>query len=96
MSNQHRTLYIAAYDISSAARLRRALWILKSYASGRQKSVFEVYLAPEEKANLMSEISEVIDTAEDRFLLLKLTARKHIYTLGKAVLPLDNHYFYIG
>ncbi len=39
-----RKLYIAAYDISNPRRLRQALKILKGYACGRQKSVFECYL----------------------------------------------------
>ncbi len=91
-----RVLYIAAYDISCPKRLRRALHILKSYASGRQKSVFEVYLDKQEKGQLMNEVDSILDTDDDRFFLLKLSGRKHIHTLGIAVQPIDNEYFYIG
>ncbi|MEA3643999.1 MAG: CRISPR-associated endonuclease Cas2, partial [Lamprobacter sp.] len=45
----HRTLYIAAYDVSDNARLRDALKVLKGYASGRQKSVFECFLTDAER-----------------------------------------------
>lgn len=91
-----RILYIAAYDIRCPRRLRRALYILKGYASGRQKSVFEVFLSKLEKEQLMDEVAAVLETEEDRFFLLRLSGRKHIYTLGIAVQPLDNEYFYIG
>ena len=91
-----RVLYIAAYDICCPKRLRRALYILKSYASGRQKSVFEVYLSKLEKSRLMDEVAAVLEPEEDRFFLLRLSGRKHIHTLGIAVPPIDNEYFYIG
>lgn len=91
-----RVLYIAAYDISCPKRLRRALYILKGYASGRQKSVFEVYLNKLEKGQLMEKVASVLEPEDDRFFLLKLSGRKHIHTLGIAVQPVDNEYFYIG
>ena len=94
--NAHRKLYVAAYDIRCAKRLRRALAILKGYASGRQKSVFEVFVDPEEKSALLQQIAEVIDLQEDRFFLLQLSRRRHIHTLGIAVSPSDADYIYLG
>lgn len=92
----NRQLYLAAYDISCNRRLRKALTVLRGFASGGQKSVFECFLTPAEKAQLLEEISLVIDPVEDRFILLKLTGVKHIRTLGKAVLPQDGSFFYVG
>lgn len=91
-----RRLYIAAYDIADARRLRAALKVLKGYACGRQKSVFECYLTPAEYWRLVGEMRDLIDPSEDRFLIIRhdpaLTAR----VLGKAVAPADPDWFYVG
>ncbi|MBE0436636.1 MAG: CRISPR-associated endonuclease Cas2 [Methylomicrobium sp.] len=91
-----RQLYLAAYDISCNKRLRKALYVLRAYASGGQKSVFECFLTPAEKCALLDEVAGVIDPVEDRFILLKLVGPKSIRTLGKAVLPQDGSFFYVG
>lgn len=91
-----RRLYLAAYDISSASRLRAALYLLKGFASGRQKSVFECFLTRAERHELVATINQIIDPDEDRFLLLPLGPAADIQTLGKAVAPVDQSYFYIG
>ena len=91
-----RRLYIAAYDISSDARLRDALRVLKSYASGRQKSVFECFLSDGEKTHLLSEVHSVLDRREDRFVLLRLDPRGKIRVRGRGVKPVDPPWFYVG
>ncbi|QWF71549.1 CRISPR-associated endonuclease Cas2 [Methylomonas paludis] len=92
----NRQLYLAAYDISCNRRLRKALYVLRSYASGGQKSVFECFLSAAEKADLLDAIAEVINPEEDRFILLELQGAKYVRTLGKAVLPQDGSFFYVG
>ncbi len=92
----NRQLYLAAYDISNNSRLRKALCVLRTYASGGQKSVFECYLTRTEKAQLLANIADVINPDEDRFILLKLAGAKHVRTLGKAVVPQDGSFFYVG
>jgi CRISPR-associated protein Cas2 len=91
-----RRLYIAAYDVSDDGRLRAALKILKGYASGRQKSVFECFLTPAERGQLLHEVQDVIDPIEDRFLLLRLEPRGKFRVLGRAVKPADPPWFYVG
>lgn len=91
-----RTLYIAAYDVSDDARLRDALQVLKDYASGRQKSVFECFLTPAERRGLLSEVNAVIDPTEDRFVLLRLEQRGKVRALGRSVKPADPAFFCIG
>ena len=59
-SMNQRQLYLAAYDISSPSRLRLGLKVLRRYASGGQKSVFECFLNASEKASLLAEIDAVI------------------------------------
>ncbi|ADE15907.1 CRISPR-associated protein Cas2 [Nitrosococcus halophilus Nc 4] len=91
-----RQLYLAAYDIASATRLRQALYCLKKYATGGQKSVFECYLTKTERRKLLREMEGIIDAEEDRFLLLRLDPRSRVRTLGIAVKPVDPAFFYVG
>ena len=91
-----RALYIAAYDVSNDARLRDALRVLKGFASGRQKSVFECFLTDAEKRVLLREVRAVLDEIEDRFFLIRLEPRGTVHTLGKAVRPLDLAWYYVG
>lgn len=92
----NRRLYLAAYDISSPRRLQAALSLLKGAASGRQKSVFECFLTGDERRELVKAMIRIINPAEDRFLLLPLTAADEIKTLGKGVALGDHAYWYIG
>ena len=91
-----RSLYIAAYDVSDHRRLRAAHRILKAYASGWQKSVFECFLTRAECQRLLAEVGEVIDPVEDRFLVIRLDPRSAVRTLGRALQPLDPPCFYVG
>jgi len=91
-----RKLYIAAYDISNPRRLRQALKILKGYACGRQKSVFECYLTPAEYWRLIKEMRALLDETEDRFLLIRHDPSMQSRVLGKAVAPADQDWFYVG
>jgi CRISPR-associated protein Cas2 len=92
----HRVLYIAAYDVSDVGRLRDALKVLKAYASGRQKSVFECFLTAAERQDLLAQVRGVLDRYEDRFLLVRLDPRGKVRTLGKAIKPTDPPWFYVG
>jgi CRISPR-associated protein Cas2 len=91
-----RSLYIAAYDISDDARLRKALFVLRNYSTGGQKSVFECFLTEAEKRQLIAEVKDVIDEEADRFLLLRLDPRMKVRVLGIAVPPADPEFFYVG
>ncbi len=76
--------YIAAYDISSPRRLRGALKILLSYAIGRQKSVFECELDVHCWDELHTRMEELIDPAEDRFMILPTSSVRPWDSLGIA------------
>lgn len=91
-----RTLYFVAYDVRHPTRLRKALRVLKDYASGGQKSAFECYLSVGEKNELLERIRDVLDLATDAFVVARLTNRNTEYTLGKAIQPMDELYTYIG
>ncbi|MBS97684.1 MAG: CRISPR-associated endonuclease Cas2 [Oceanospirillaceae bacterium] len=90
-----RGLFIAAYDIRRPSRLRKALHVLKDFASGGQKSVFECYLSEAEQRELLDRISAVMDLDEDRFLIVPLN-QGAVRTLGIAVSPADPLFFYVG
>lgn len=91
-----RTLYLAAYDVTDPERLQAALHVLKGYATGGQKSVFECFLTVRERVALLAEIRGVLDTTEDRFLLLPLPNERDIQVLGIAVRPGDPDFYYVG
>lgn len=91
-----RNLYLAAYDVAAPARLKASLDLIKGYATGGQKSAYECFLSPGEKTALLSDMAQVLETAEDRFLLVGLDPRSRVYTLGVAMEPVDPPFFYIG
>ena len=93
MSQRH--LYLAAYDVADDRRLRQALKLLRGYASGGQKSVFECFLSPAEKRNLLTQIEHLFDLEQDRFFLVRLDPRAKVRTLGIAVVPSDPAFIYI-
>jgi CRISPR-associated protein Cas2 len=92
----NRDLYLAAYDVADPRRLRASLELVKGYATGGQKSVYECFLSPVEKARLMQDMAWVLDENEDSFLLIRLDPRARVHTLGIAVEPLDAPYFHYG
>ena len=92
---KQRTLYLAAYDIRDATRLRKALHVLKGYSTGGQKSVFECFLTEGERRRLLEEIGRVI-AEEDSFLMVRLDPRMRILTLGVGVAPVDPPFFYVA
>lgn len=91
-----RILYLAAYDVSDDQRLRRALHVVKGYATGGQKSVYECFLTEPEREELLGRVGDVIDLDEDRFMLVRLEAQVSVRTLGVAVTPTDPAFYYVG
>ena len=91
-----RILHLAAYDVTDDRRLVAALHIVRAYATGGQKSAYEVFLSPAEKGQLLLEMAQLLDEREDRFLLVRLDPRARVYTLGVANEPVDPPYFYVA
>jgi len=90
-----RILYLAAYDVTDPDRLHAALRVLKGYACGGQKSVFECFLTERERRELVAEARAVLDLTRDRFLLLPL-GDITVRTLGIALPPSDPDFYYVG
>lgn len=93
---KNRDLYLAAYDIADDKRLRRALFLVKGYATGGQKSVFECFLTEAEKRRLLVNMDEILEDEEDRFALIRLDPRATVHAIGIAVAPEDPPFFYYG
>jgi len=91
-----RSLYLAAYDVTDPRRLRMALEFVKGYSTGGQKSVHECFLTAGERARLLRDMTAALDEAEDSFLLLRLDPRARVFTLGKAIEPMDAPYFHVA
>jgi CRISPR-associated protein Cas2 len=93
---ESRSLYLAAYDVADARRLRGALDLVKGYRTGGQKSVHECFLTVAERVHLLRNMTALLDAAEDSFLLLRLDPRAKVLTLGRAVEPMDAPYFHVS
>ncbi len=91
-----RHLFLAAYDISSPRRLRQALYTVRDYATGGQKSVHECFLTEYERVELLERIADVIDPEADRFFLLRIDSRARIRVMGRGIPPTDPNWYYVG
>ncbi len=91
-----RSLYIVAYDVRHPARLRRILHVIKDYASGGQKSVFECYLSNTERKSLLAQAQQTLLLDIDSFAIIRLDQKRPVYLLGTAVAPSDQIYTYLG
>lgn len=90
-----RKLYLIAYDVREPDRLRAALYLTRRYATGGQKSVHECWLTDAEKGTLICDLCQVLEE-EDSLLVLRLDPRQTVVTLGRAVVPVDPDWFYVG
>ena len=93
---QKRRLFIAAYDVSHPARLRRVHKVVKRFATGGQKSAFECFLTASERSALISGVLEQLDQSRDRFALLQVEERTEPLVFGIAEQPSDPLFYYVG
>ena len=91
-----RTLFLCAYDIASPRRLRHSLKVLKDYAGGGQKSVFECFLSVGEKTELLERMEQIMNTKDDTFFILPLRANAQYRSLGMATPCQDGDFYWVG
>ena len=91
-----RPLFIVAYDVASPIRRRQLHRVVKEYATGGQKSVFECFLAPVERQTLIVQARGLINKREDRFALFRVEQRTAPLLLGRATRPVNPDFFYVG
>ncbi|MBI5639746.1 MAG: CRISPR-associated endonuclease Cas2 [Nitrospirae bacterium] len=91
-----RTLYLVAYDITGDDRLNQVRHFLKGYSTGGQKSAYECFLTDGELKFVMTNLSGLIDDAEDRVHICQMDDRSRTHVLGIALQPKNPEYFYVG
>lgn len=91
-----RQLYLAAYDIADRRRRTAAFKTVRAFATGGQKSFYEIFLTDSEKASLLQAMQETIEPSEDRFMLLRLDPRARFLAFGTGAPPSDPRFFYVG
>ena len=91
-----RALYIVAYDVAKPSRLRKVRQTVKRFATGGQKSVFECFLTPSERDELLAEAGAIIDEDEDRLMLFRVEERAQPVLLGTATQAVDPDFIYVG
>ncbi len=91
----YRRLHLAAYDVRDPTRLRGALQVVREYATGGQKSVYECFLTPAERAALIADMAALL-APEDSFMLVRLDPRMQVRTLGVGRAPSDGSFFWYG
>jgi CRISPR-associated protein Cas2 len=79
-----RRLVIAAYDIASPRRLKRALKHCTDFATGGQKSVHECWVTDAERRTLCAGLEKICDPVSDRWMVADVGARPGVITLGRA------------
>ncbi len=90
-----RPLFLASYDVRHPARLRRALAVLKEFATGGQYSAFECYLTTAERQELLARVRQELEP-EDCFLLILLQRSPTPHLLGAALPPQDGQFYLVS
>lgn len=91
-----RRLHIAAYDVVDDRRRRAVHRIVRGFASGSQKSVYECLLSPAEQQQLIASTEAQLELSEDRFFIVTLEARGLFIGLGRAIAPSATGFCYVG
>lgn len=91
-----RHLFLIGYDIRSHRLRRQALRQLKGHAVGGQKSLYECWMTVGELQQAMAALRRLIDPETDRVVFVRLDPRATVRTLGVAVAPPDDDFFYAG
>ena len=69
---RERRLYLVSYDIANPKRWRRVFKLLQRNGEHLQLSVFLCRIAPARMLGLQARLMHLIDTAEDRLLVVEL------------------------
>lgn len=79
-----RTLYLIFYDISDFKRLRKIHKLIKAYAIGGQKSLYECWLTPNELLKLKEKLVDQMDLITDRVHIFQLDTQSKPIFMGLA------------
>lgn len=79
----NRRLYVFAYDIGDNKRRSRVRRLLRAYAVGGQKSLFECLLSVSERESLCNELKAVLDKG-DKVVVALLPDNGEYLPFGRA------------
>jgi len=82
-----RRLVVAAYDIASQKRLKRALKHCTGFAGGGQKSVHECWVTGAEQGALAKGLQNICRSGGDAWLIADLGVNPKVMTLGRGKAP---------
>ena len=90
-----RTTYLVCYDIADEKRLRKVFKTMRGYGDHLQFSVFECQLTAMDLVRLRSQLSLIIDHADDQVLIVNLgpaegRGDRVISALGKPYTAVDS------
>ena len=90
-----RTTYLVCYDIADDKRLRKVFKTMRGYGDHLQFSVFECQLTAMDLVRLRSQLSLIIDHADDQVLIVDLgpaegRGDRVISALGKPYTAVDS------
>jgi CRISPR-associated protein Cas2 len=90
-----RTTYLVCYDIADDKRLRKVFKTMRGYGDHLQFSVFECQLTAMDLVRLRSQLSLIIDHADDQVLIVNLgpaegRGDRVISALGKPYTAVDS------
>jgi len=67
-----RSLFLVAYDVRDAKRLRRTYLTMRGFGEALQYSVFLCRLSPKERVLLKGALLDVVNQKEDRVMIVDL------------------------
>ncbi len=79
----NRNLVIAAYDVASRRRIKRALKHCTAYASGGQKSVHECWVSGAERSSLSHGLGKICGADADRWMIVDLGVNPRVIAIGR-------------
>lgn len=65
-----RSIYLVAYDVSDAKRLKAIHRCMHGFGDALQYSLFKCILSPKEKLMMVEAAREIIDQREDRVMIV--------------------------
>jgi CRISPR-associated protein Cas2 len=77
-----RNLVLAAYDVASPRRIKRALKHCTAFATGGQKSVHECWVTGAERSALAKGLGKICRADTDRWLIVDLGVNPRVIALG--------------
>ena len=92
--NDSKQLYLVCYDVRDSCRLNKALHIVRDYATGGQKSVFECYLDRQQFHTLRRRLQNCL-ASEDRAMITRIYPES-VQVFGKGVKPVGASFIYIA